>query len=667
MKKCDVIIPVYKSPEWVKLCVYAVMKNTEEKYLNKVYLINDCDDELTINCLKNLKKKYGSKIVVEQNEKNLGFVKTTNKGLKMSTADYALLLNTDCILSKGTIDKLIWHMQQDEQIGLICPISSNAANLTLEMFEGFSFSQMNSLLERKFKGKRFDACTVVGNCLMISKECIDKTGVLDEAYGMGYGEETDYQFKAMRNGFTAKVAIDTYVFHKAEVSFGTSKEKQERLAKNRELFFSRWGKEYNALNNKYIKNDPIKYIQERITEEDKAINVDTLFYLNGIVQNAGGVHVVVDIVNYLSINSQSVNVLYDIMGNYKEIMLFNPISSKNIDNVKSKKIVSTIYSSAYSAKEIAKKKNMKLISFVQGYETYFENGSVYGITELSYKLPNAILTISKYLKEEIKNVFNKDATLIENNVNYDLIHNKNNNKKIKTITIVLRNNVMKGDWVLLDVIKKINNNFNDLEINVVYMDEYICFPQITNPTIKLNKILGPISRLDIISLLQKTDVYIDASLSEGFGLTALEALTAGGVAIVSDSRGINDYIINGVNGYIIKEVNNSDKYVECLNSLINNKNLFSEFKKYNENLCKNFDTDIYVDSYINYFSSNEIFDLVPEKLNKEEKVIYEAMIKKNSDETKGKRKIYYISKLIPKFIKNGIKKLVSFLYGCYQH
>ena len=667
MKKCDVIIPVYKSPEWVKLCVYAVMKNTNEKYLNKIYLINDCNDELTINCLKNLKKKYGTKIIIEQNEKNMGFVKTTNKGLKLSNADYALLLNTDCIVSEGTIEKLIWHMEQDKKIGLICPISSNAANLTLEMFEGFSFSQMNSLLEHKFKGERFDACTVVGNCLMISKECLDKTGLLDEAYGMGYGEETDYQFKAMSKGFSAKVAIDTYVFHKAEVSFGTSKEKQERLSKNRELFFSRWGEEYNKLNSMYIKNDPIKYIKDKITEEDKSIKTDTLFYLNGIVQNAGGVHVVVDIVNYLSINNQNVNILYDIMGDYQEIMLFKPISSSNIDNVSSKKIVSTIYSSVYSAKEIAKKKNMKLISFVQGYETYFENGSVYGITELSYKLPNAILTISNYLKDELKNVFGKESTLIKNSINYDLIHSKNNNNKIKTITIVLRNSVMKGDWILLDIIKKINNNFNNLEINVVYMDEYICFPEITNSTIKLNKILGPVSRLDIISLMQKTDVYIDASLSEGFGLTALEAMTAGAVAIVSNSRGINDYIINDVNGYVIDEVNNSDKYIECLNVLISDKNKFKEFKKYNESLCEKFDIDFAANEYIEYFNSNDIFNLIPERLNKEEKIIYEAMIKKNTNEVKGKRKIYYISKIIPKFLKNGIKKIVNFLYGCYQH
>ena len=56
MKKCDIIIPVYKAPEWVKLCIYALFQNTKKGDINKVYLINDCDDEYTINCLHNLAK-----------------------------------------------------------------------------------------------------------------------------------------------------------------------------------------------------------------------------------------------------------------------------------------------------------------------------------------------------------------------------------------------------------------------------------------------------------------------------------------------------------------------------------------------------------------------------------------------------------------------------------
>lgn len=284
-KKCDVIIPIYNSPQWVKMCVYALFKNTPIENLGKVILMNDNSDEITCSCIENLKRKYGEKIGVYKNESNLGFIKNVNKGLEKTTEEYVLLLNTDCIISKNTIPKLISHVENNKKIGLICPISSNAANISLDMFEGYSYMQMDELLYSNFKGINFDACTVVGNCLLITRECIQKVGYLDEIYGMGYGDETDYQFKAHEKGFEAKVAIDTYVFHKSEVSFGTSKEKLKRLENNRKIFFDRWGKQYNEKMKKYKKNDPIEYIKNNLKIEDNTNQV--LFFLPDIHNNAG--------------------------------------------------------------------------------------------------------------------------------------------------------------------------------------------------------------------------------------------------------------------------------------------------------------------------------------------------------------------------------------------
>ena len=48
--------------------------------------------------------------------------------------------------AKGTMEK-------DSQIGLISPFSNNSANTSLPMFEGFGFTQMNELLEKKFLGE----------------------------------------------------------------------------------------------------------------------------------------------------------------------------------------------------------------------------------------------------------------------------------------------------------------------------------------------------------------------------------------------------------------------------------------------------------------------------------------------------------------------------------
>lgn len=665
MKKCDVIIPVYKSPEWVKLCVYALFRNTSDEILNKVYLINDCDEKFTINCLNNLKEKYGNKIVLLQNEKNLGFVGTTNRGMKESKADYVLLLNTDCIITKNAIEKMINNIKDDKSIGLVCPISSNAANLTLEMFEGFNFSDMNNLLERKFKGKLFDACTVVGNCLLITRECINKVGYLDTAYGLGYGEETDYQFAAMSKGFKAKVSIDTYVFHKSEVSFGVSEEKQNRLNKNRELFFSRWGDAYNEACKEYEKNDPIKYIEENISEEDKIVNIDTAFYLDGIIQNAGGVHVVVDMVNYLAINGFSVNIAYGVMGVYKEIMLFNPVISSKLEKFKPKKIVATIWASAYTTRDLADRLKCKLLYFVQGYECFFENGTMYGAVSETYKLADSILTISNYLKNEISKTHNLNSTLINNGINLDLILNKNNSRKPKSITMIMRNNVMKGDWILYDVIKKLDNRISGMDINVIHMNQYAEFPELVNNNLNLH--LGPLSRKDVIQLLQKSDIYVDASLNEGFGLTPLEAMAAGNIVVASNSFGNNDYIVNEENGYLIDKVNDSNEYVERIIEIINNNKIYNTMKKNSYNKVKEFDIDNSIEKYINYFFKSKINRITP-KLTKHEKEIYDYRTRKEVMQIQEKRrKVYSISKFIPKFIKNKIKKIITFLYNCFDH
>lgn len=671
MKKCDVIIPIYNAPEWVKLCVYAVMQNTQKKYLNKIYLLDDNSNDYTKNCLVNLKEKYGDIIQIETNHENLGFVKNVNKGLELSSkdknSDCVLLLNTDCLISKNTISKLMAHIDRENDIGLICPISSNAANLTLEIYDGFSYMQMDQLLERKFSGKSFDACTVVGNCLMITKKCIQKVGYLDEVYGMGYGEETDYHFKALKNGFQAKVAIDTYVFHKSEVSFGVSKEKKNRIARNRQIFFDRWGKEYKESYSAYRRNDPIEYIKSNITEEDKKICIDTLFYLPDIHQNAGGCHMIIDMVNYMAIHGYSANVLYRNIVNYKEIMVFNPIPIKLISSVDAKRIVSTVWESAYQAYQISLDKNIPLVNFIQGYEPYFENANIYGLVELSYKLSDSILTISNYLSNKLKDIFKYSSKVIPNSIHYDLLHSTNENSEVKTITLILRGNEMKGDFLLMDLIKLINNRLKNIHLNVVFMNPYIEFPNFTNSSIQTQFIKGPLERTKIHELLQQTDIYIDTSLNEGFGLTALEALAAGCVPIVSNSFGIEEYMIDGKNGYIIYEVNNVEKYFEKVELLIQNSKLFCQMKTEGEKTSKKFDYDNRVQEYINYFKSINHEVISKKEFSEREQKILSVRTSLNTGSSRIKKFAYGFNKILPNFMKEKFKRMITSLYNMYQH
>ena len=669
MKKCDIIIPIYNSPEWVKMCVYALYKNTPKEYIGKVILMNDNSDELTCNCIENLKNKYKS-IEVYKNENNLGFIKNVNKGMDKTKEDYILLLNTDCLLSKNTIPKLIEHMEKNNKIGLICPISSNAANLSFDILENYSYMQVNDMFYKNFKGMNFDACTVVGNCLMISRECMEKTGYLDEAYGMGYGDETDYQFKAHNQGFEANVAIDTYVFHKSEVSFGTSPEKQKRLEHNREIFFSRWGEEYNKKMQEYVKNDPIEYIKTHLKIEEKP-RPDVLFFLPDIHQNAGGVHMVVDIVNYLNINGYFANILTERIHEYKEIMIFSPSFMKNIKDIEPKCIVGTIYPTIFFVETIAKHYNIPAVNFMQGYEPCFDNGEIYSWAELACRNSQNILAISQFLKEKCKTNFRKDATVIPNAINTDLIYNTNKKRKEKvSITMDLRNSFPKGDFLLNEILKKLTLKDYNIEINVIYVKKTM-FPINNNKNIKINYYEGPLNRKEVSNILFDTDIFIDASLMEGFGLMSLEAMAAGAVPIVGESFGIDEYAKDNENSFIIKEINNVDKYIEKIEILLKDSKKLSDMSKNAQETALKFDMDTNIPKYIEYFKSvkKQKIELTSQEKEASEKWIVsedsifskeEENIEKQADVISKKRKIYYvILKPFPKKLKTKVKEFLK--------
>ena len=664
MKKCDIIIPIYNSPEWVKMCIYALYKNTPIELIGKVLLMNDNSDELTCKCIENLKNKY-EKIEVYKNDENLGFIKNVNKGIEKADADYILLLNTDCLVAKNTIPKLIEHMERNKKIGLICPISSNAANLSYDIPENYSYMQVDELFYENFKGMNFDACTVVGNCLMISKECKEKVGYLDEIYGMGYGDETDYQFKAHSKGFEAKVAIDTYVYHKSEVSFGTSPEKQKRLEHNRKIFFERWGKEYNKKMLEYEKNDPIKYIKKNLKVKKKPAP-EVLFFLPDIHQNAGGVHVVVDIVNYLNINGCFANILTERMHEYKEIMIFSPVFMKNIEKVEPKCIVGTIYPSIFYCEAIAKYYDIPSVNFLQGYEVCFDNGEIYSWAELACRNSQNILAISHFLQQKCEENFGKEADVIPNGINIDLLYNSNKEIKDKIqVTMAFRDTFLKGDFILKEILKKLTLKDYPIEINIIYKKETM-FP-INNSKIKINYYKGPLNRRQIGNILEKTDIFIDASLMEGFGLMPLEAMAEGAVPILSESFGIHEYAIDGENCFIIKEVNNADKYIEKIEYLLEKREELVRMSKNSLQKSLEFDIDNNIQRYMDYFRKVKKQEIILTDKEKEASkkwyISEEMLVEKNitqPEEISTKRKIYIkLLGLFPKKLKDKVKSFLK--------
>ena len=101
----------------------------------------------------------------------------------------------------------------------------------------------------------------------------------------------------------------------------------------------------------------------------------------------------------------------------------------------------------------------------------------------------------------------------------------------------LRNEGLKGGFILNDIIKKLTIELDNIDIVVINNSKKYDFCINNNKTVNIDIIKGPISKMNLHKLVQESDILIDTSLSEGFGLLPLEAMCAGTVPVVSNSLG----------------------------------------------------------------------------------------------------------------------------------
>ena len=136
MKNIDIIVPVYNAYTYTEECIKSILKNTDlEK--NTLVLINDkSPDEKILPMLQKYKEENADKqIVVLDNEENMGFVKTVNKGMQYSEND-VILLNSDTEVTKNWIEKIQTCAYSNPYIATVTPA-------TVEYLKPKSFNLSN--------------------------------------------------------------------------------------------------------------------------------------------------------------------------------------------------------------------------------------------------------------------------------------------------------------------------------------------------------------------------------------------------------------------------------------------------------------------------------------------------------------------------------------------
>ncbi|MBB3018724.1 GT2 family glycosyltransferase [Microvirga lupini] len=231
----DIVICVHNALEDVRLCLEAAWTSLMPSH--RIILVNDRSNEETTFYLREFAESR-EQVSILENDENLGYTRSANRGLAAGTADFRILLNSDTIVSPTWALKLLDLARRSERVGVVGPLSNAAGAQSIPdtkstgkntavnaLPDGATPLDLDSACETWSAADLMPRVPLVhGFCFGVKKAVIDSIGFFDEEnFKLFYGEENDYCFRAAAAGFELAIATNTFVYHRKSRSIDEEK------------------------------------------------------------------------------------------------------------------------------------------------------------------------------------------------------------------------------------------------------------------------------------------------------------------------------------------------------------------------------------------------------------------------------------------------------------
>lgn len=205
----SVIVVSYNTREVLRNCLESLYDSNNKANFELIVVDNNSKDD-TVGYLDEMVKKKNNLTIIK-NDSNAGFAKATNQGIRAAKGKRVLLLNSDTLVFKETLKKLINFSKKFKDRAILAPQLLNddgTVQASCFRFPTIKGAVAEFWLGKKNKFSKYapkaTSSTIVdaavGAALLIPKKIIDKVGLLNEKYFM-YFEDIDYCKRADKLGF----------------------------------------------------------------------------------------------------------------------------------------------------------------------------------------------------------------------------------------------------------------------------------------------------------------------------------------------------------------------------------------------------------------------------------------------------------------------------------
>ncbi len=226
----SIIIVSYNTRDILRDCLLSI----QDARIPLTYEVIVVDNASTDGSPQMVEQEF-PELVLLKNSANLMFAKANNQAMKIAKGDYLLLLNSDCVVLPGSIEKLYEFLHAHQpQVACVGPRLLNkdrtfqseghafySPMYALWTVTGLSRWPIPTFLKRRIlpdgyprfdRGRTRKVGWVAGAAMMVARTAVDAIGTLDETLYF-YGEESEWCFRARTKRYEVWVHPHAEIIH----------------------------------------------------------------------------------------------------------------------------------------------------------------------------------------------------------------------------------------------------------------------------------------------------------------------------------------------------------------------------------------------------------------------------------------------------------------------
>ena len=244
----SIIIVTWNTKNLLQKCLDSIYKTIHDITFEVIVIDNASEDDTVVMLRGNFPH-----ITLLKNSQNLGFGAANNQGLQIMRGRYALLLNSDTVLTIHAVEELFAFMETHPESAMACGQLLNSDGSKQNSIASFpslltlmtNMPLLEYLFPKRYPSKRYnyekpiEVDSGIGACLLVRKKAIDEVGMFDERYFFFF-EETDWAYQMKKAGWKIFHIPTAFIYHFQGQSIGRNVRSRIEFYRSRYLFFRKW-------------------------------------------------------------------------------------------------------------------------------------------------------------------------------------------------------------------------------------------------------------------------------------------------------------------------------------------------------------------------------------------------------------------------------------------